>query len=367
MQKFVEWYLHFYPPHGTPLKRRIVIHITFWVVWGLFYILSFIAPSSLEHKFIITGYILIQGAIIFYSITYFVFPNLFSSKYFILGILFLIILYCLHYFLSFEFNKLVLKYTLFSKNGYKYAQTYVGRGLMGIFKPVNIFYEMNQLFSVVALPFMLKLSRVIIAYSMKMIKLTKEKTDLEIDFLRTQLNPHFLLNSLNNIYSNVYGKDQKTEDSVVLLSDLMKYMLYNKSDAMIPLQQEIDFIKQYIELEKLKEHKQLQIDFTVFGNTKDYEIAPLLLINFIENAFKHRDYTAHGVSTVGITVNLNDDIFLFNIKNDHFEKKSESIKAKGIGIQNTIKRLQILYPNRHWLNINTNNNVFAVDLKIQLS
>jgi two-component system, LytTR family, sensor kinase len=369
MRKILEWFLKFYPTSGVLLNRRIAIHTTYWVVWGLFSLMSFIAPSSIEHKLIITAFQMLQGIIVFYGITYFAFPNLLSSKRFVLGILILGILYCLNYVVNLEYYNLVLKYTLYAKNGngYKYAQTYVQKGLWGMFNPSNIFYEIYVLWGVVAIPFLLKFSRVITEYSVRVTKLSKEKTDLEIDFLRTQLNPHFLLNSLNNIYSQIISKDETAGESVIVLSDLMKYILYNSGEAEVELEREVHFLRNYVDLEKLKGSKYLRIQFSQEGEMKGYNIAPLILINYVENAFKHGENREGEVSLIDIDINFINEKLFVRIKNDFVEKMGGSKKAEGgIGIANTRKRLELLYPNRHSLIIKKENNKFLVELWVML-
>jgi two-component system, LytTR family, sensor kinase len=367
MQKFLEWFLKFYPPSGVPLKRRIAIHITYWVVWGLFTIVSFIAPSSIEHKLIITAFLMLQGIIVFYGITYFAFPNLLSSKRFILGILVLGMLYFLDYVVRLGYYNLVLEYVLLTKNGngYKYAQMYVQKGLWGIFSPQNIFYEIQVVLSAVALPFLLKFSRV---YSVRVARLLKEKADLEIDFLRTQLNPHFLLNSLNNIYSQIISKDETAGDSVIVLSDLMKYILYNSGEVVVDIEREVHFLRNYVDLEKLKGSRYLKIQFSQEGEMKGYNIAPLILINYVENAFKHGGSREGEVSLIDIDVNFINEKLFFRIENDFVEKTDGGKKTKegGIGIANTRKRLELLYPNRHSLIIKKENNKFLVELWVVL-
>jgi two-component system, LytTR family, sensor kinase len=371
MQKFVEWYLDFYPPYGTPLKRRIAIHVTYWVVWGLFSLEVFIASSSIENRLIITASLLIQGIILFYGCAYFAFPCLFSAKWF-WGILLLITLYCLNYTMELGFYHLVLKYTLYSKNSnnYNYAYRYVQRGLRGLFSPQNIFYEIYIIMGVVTLPFLLKLSRVTTAYSMKVIKLTKEKTDLEIDFLRTQLNPHFLLNSLNNIYSQVMSKDETAGNSIILLSDLMKYILYHSGEILVDLEREIHFLRDYINLEKLRGSRFLKIQFSQDDEEKmkGYTIAPLILINYVENAFKHGGVRDGEVSLIDVDIKFIDETLFMRIENDYTEKINKNTKSKegGVGIANTRKRLQLLYPNRHTLNIKKNDTKFLVEIVIKL-
>jgi two-component system, LytTR family, sensor kinase len=370
MQKIIEWYLKFYPTSGVPLKRRIAIHITYWVVWGLFYVLSFIAPSSIEHKLIITLFLIIQGTTFFYGITYFASPNLLSANRFVLGILVLIILYCLNYIVNLEYYDLVLKYTLFTKNGngYKYAQMYVQKGLWGMFNPQNVFYEIQKVLGVVALPFLLKFSRVITEYSMRVAKLNKEKTDLEIDFLRTQLNPHFLLNSLNNIYSQVVSKDETAGDSIVVLSDLMKYILYHSGELLVDLDREIHFLRDYVDLERLRGSRYLKIQFSQEGEMKGYNIAPLILINYVENAFKHGGVRDGEVSLIDIDIKFINETLFFKIENDYVEKMDGSKKTKegGVGIANTRRRLKLLYPNKHSLTITKEHNKFLVEIMIKL-
>ncbi len=371
MQKFIEWYLDFYPTSGTPLKRRIAIHITFWVVWGLLSIVAFIAPISFGDKLFITLFFVLQGTTIYYGMTYFAFPNLLSPKQFILGLLVLFIIYCLNYLEQLGLNIFMLKRSIYpvNSNSYKYAQIYVEKGPWGMFTPQNIVFEIFTTLNIVSLPFLLKFSRVITDYSMRVIKLTKEKTDLEIDFLRTQLNPHFLLNSLNNIYSKVMSNDETAGDSIVILSDMMKYILYHSGKAVIDLDREIQFLRNYIDLEKFRGSKLLKIRFSQEGEMKGYRIASLMLVNYVENAFKHGGVPYGETLLIDIEIKFIDETLFFRIENDFTERQDEKQKTneRGIGIVNTIKRLRLLYPNRHSLMINDKNNKFVVELTIKLT
>ncbi|MDZ7896950.1 MAG: histidine kinase [Arcicella sp.] len=372
MQKFIEWYLDFYPPYGTPLKRRIAIHATYWVMWGMFSLIAFIAPISLENKLLMTLFFVLQGVTIYYGTTYFAVPNLLSSKRFILGLLILFIIYCLSYWEKLWLNIFILKNNIYppNSNSYKYAQTYITKGIWGIFKPQNLTFEIFTTLNIIAFPFMIKLSRVITAYSMKVVKLTKEKTDLEIDFLRTQLNPHFLLNSLNNIYSQIVSGDETAGNSVILLSDLMKYILYHSGELLVDLEREIHFLRDYINLERLRGSKYLDIQFSQTGEEemKGYNIAPLILINYVENAFKHGGGRDGEVSLIDVNIKFIDETLLVRIENDYVEKINKNMKNKegGVGIANTRKRLQLLYPNRHTLTIEKNDTKFLVEIVIKL-
>ncbi len=370
MQKILDWYLKFYPINGVSLNRRIAIHVSFWVVWGLCSFMAFITNQDTTDRLLITLFLILQGSTIYYGITYFAFPNLFSPKRLIIGLFALFFVYCANYLENLAFNILGLKYNLFAPNSYTYfyAQIYVKKGFWGFLKPQNIFFEMFMALNTIALPFLLKFSRVITEYSMGITKLIKEKADLEIDFLRTQLNPHFFLNSLNNIYSKVMSKDESAGDSIVVLSDLMKYILYNSGEELVDLDSEIHFIRDYVDLEKLRGNKHLKIKFSQEGNLTDHKIAPLILINYVENAFKHGTNHDGKVTLIDIGIKFIGETLSVKIENDFIEKLTNDKQNKdgGVGIANTRKRLALLYPERHSLTIKQANNKFLVELMIKL-
>jgi two-component system, LytTR family, sensor kinase len=368
MQKILDWYLKFYPPSGVPLKRRIAIHIFFWVVWWLFNCMAIISQNSFGNKLLIAFSIVLQSSTIYYGITYFSLPNLFSAKRFLIGILILLIVYCVNYLENFGFYILVLKYNIYTPQSYiyEYAQMYIQKGLWGMLTPQNIFFEVFMVLSAVTVPFLIKFSRV---YSVRVARLSKEKADLEIDFLRTQLNPHFLLNSLNNIYSQVISKDETAGDSIVVLSDLMKYILYKSGETSIELDKEIYFLRNYVDLERLRGNRYLKIQFAQEGEMKGYNIAPLILISYIENAFKHGGSREGKVSLIDISIKFINETLFFRIENDFVERieKGEKTKEGGIGIANTRKRLELLYPKRHDLTMKTQNNKFLAELMVKLA
>jgi len=179
-------------------------------------------------------------------------------------------------------------------------------------------------------------------------KLESEKKDMEIQFLKSQLNPHFLFNSLNNIYSLAYQKSDKTADAVLKLSEIMRYMIYESNDSWVSLSKEIEYVKSYIELQKLRFKDGAAVELTINGEINDQPIVPLILISFVENAFKH------GVANdpkdpIKINLIANQKILHFSITN----KKNNFNKDEmgGVGLNNVERRLQLLYPERYKLNI----------------
>lgn len=180
-------------------------------------------------------------------------------------------------------------------------------------------------------------------------ELIMEKQAGELALLRTQINPHFLFNTLNNIYSLVYKKSDEAPEAVMKMSAIMRYMLYDATTDKVLLEKELEYLKSFIELEKLRIRHTDFVEMTVTGSTEERTIAPMLLIHFVENAFKHG---SKSMGTPGIWVNLTVDPMqiTFEVKN-YMRKGNESVKdlSKGIGLTNVRRRLNLLYPgNTGW-------------------
>jgi hypothetical protein len=181
----------------------------------------------------------------------------------------------------------------------------------------------------------------------------------ELSFLRSQVNPHFLFNSLNNIYSLVYNNSPHALPAIAGLSELFRYMLYDTTEK-VPLKKEIDYINKYIELQKLRFEEPLCIKMNVSGPVKDTHFPPLLLIPFIENAFKHGDLK--GNEELHICIEATNEKFIFYCRNK--KGKQQKDVAAGIGLQNVQKRLQLLYPGRYVLSIEDENEYFTANLTL---
>lgn len=190
-----------------------------------------------------------------------------------------------------------------------------------------------------------------------------QKINAELSFLKTQLNPHFLFNTLNSIYSLANKKSDDTTEAIITLSELMRYMIYETNKEFVTLQHEIDYIKNFISLQNLRLKDSSGVRFNVRGKL-DYNIEPLLLISFIENAFKFgTDYT--GKTNINIEIKVEDAILSLKASN-YISLKEKNNLSSGIGIENIKNRLNILYPNSHTLNIEESDNLFKVELLLKL-
>lgn len=190
------------------------------------------------------------------------------------------------------------------------------------------------------------------------------RTTAELNYLRKQTNPHFLFNSLNSIYSLAHKKSDLVPDAIVTLSEMMRYMLYETDNKTVLLEKEINYIKNYIELQKLRLNNIENININIHGDTKNKYIEPLLLISFIENAFKYgTDYK--GSAYVKIKITIDGNILNFWVENK-IENNKKVPENSGIGLTNIKNRLLLLYPNAHTLKLTTTESKYTVNLILQL-
>ncbi|WP_199136151.1 sensor histidine kinase [Pedobacter sp. ASV12] len=193
--------------------------------------------------------------------------------------------------------------------------------------------------------------------------LESEKKNMELQFLKSQLNPHFLFNSLNNIYSLAYQKSDKTADAILKLSEIMRYMIYESNDSWVSLNKEVEYVQSFVELQKLRFKDGAAVEISINGEIDGQKIVPLILISFVENAFKH------GVANdpedpIKINIIANQKILHFSVTN----KKSKTNKDAmgGVGLNNVERRLQLLYPERYKLNIVNSATHYTTELMLDL-
>jgi two-component system, LytTR family, sensor kinase len=195
-------------------------------------------------------------------------------------------------------------------------------------------------------------------------EIANEKLQAELSFLKAQINPHFLFNTLNNIYALASAQSEQTAAAVMKLSSIMRYVLTEAKNDFVPLEKEILFTSHYIELQKMRLTDKTRIDFTINGDPLGREIAPLLLLPFVENAFKYGISTRE-CSPIHILLDIKEGSLFFSISNHkHFNTTLRMADNTGIGINNTRRRLDLLYPGKYELIINDKTNEFTVHLNI---
>lgn len=197
-------------------------------------------------------------------------------------------------------------------------------------------------------------------------EMENEKLNSELAFLKSQVNPHFLFNTLNNICSLARKKSDNTENAIIQLSRIMRYMLYDSKDEKVSLEKEIEYLQNYIDLQRLRISDSVAINFMIEGEINGKMVEPMLLIPFVENAFKH------GVSyldeyNIDIHLEIDRNVLHFRVENNRIRKNDDPVQQEsGIGLKNVLRRLDLLYPGTHMINIDETSAKYIVNLYISL-
>ncbi|WP_235298364.1 sensor histidine kinase [Portibacter marinus] len=333
-------------------KRDTLFHALFWV--GLYIALILIDPNPSSVFTLIKELVTICFyMVIVYFNLYFLIPNYLRRNsginYAIALVLTAIILTPL---------KTIIFYLLFSDQ--PGVQTYFISRQGIIFFQLLFYGSISTIFQII-----LDWQK----GSVEKMELQHKNTESELNFLKSQINPHFLFNTLNNLYALTLKKSDQAPEIVLKLSEMMRYMLYECNEERVPLRKEVNYLENYLELEKLRQKKNIKIDFLVSGLIKDQKIAPLLFIPFLENSFKHGLSNQLSGGYVKILMKISENDVHFSIDNSKAESapNPNGKKSGGIGLVNVKRRLNLLYPDSHELSIKDSPNNYCIDLKIKLN
>ncbi|CAL2082219.1 sensor histidine kinase [Tenacibaculum sp. 190524A02b] len=345
------------------INKPIYKHTLFWVVVFLFYTTSaYKRFSSIEELLITYFFHVLFQVLIAYSILHIIIPRYRKNKSIWQGIIsFLLIFFIINVFYAtvwmFYLERVYVDCYVTYKKMYG-EQSFLDRitDWKSIYIRLPIFY-LPSLFFLVALKFYEK------AYYQS--KISEQKKIDELKVLRHQLNPHFLFNTLNNLYSLAVEKSDKTPEVIAKLSGMLDYMLYGCDDTFVPIYKEVDLIENYLALEQIRYEDRAKISFT--NNIQEVvKIAPLLLLTFIENAFKHGVKHELDIAEVSLTLATNKKNILFTIFNTKpIMGTSKSPLKKSIGLKNVEKQLSLIYPNAYTLTIEDNPDSFFITLELE--
>lgn len=207
-----------------------------------------------------------------------------------------------------------------------------------------------------------------LAYQRDSKDLQTQTMQSELRFLKSQINPHFLFNTLNNLYALTLKKSDKAPEIVIKLSEMMRYMLYECNEKRVELRKEVHYLKNYLDLEELRKGKTVDINFQVKGAVENQQIAPLLFIPFLENSFKHGANNHISKGFVNILLEVDARHIRFFIENSKAEAlpTQNHKRSGGIGLVNVRRRLDLLYPNKHELIIEDNPKTYSITLDLDL-
>lgn len=363
------------------IRNRIFCHV---FMWGFFSLLLFLNYSvewelSLKYSSLLTIRGVVNNMIVFYIFFYIVVPQIFKSKGY--GILILVLSvplliplwlatnhlqFSLLHFFNLEIHDGALKDIVSRNASQTFAEAISYKNILGNAMPV--IYSFSASFFVKILFDITRLFNRTIYFQKQTLDLELENLNIEKDFLKAQLNPHFLFNTLNNLYGLVVKKDSLAPEIIINISNLMAYTLYESNTDKVPLEKELNFIENYFSLEKIRYSESKDITLEVFApkSVENLTIAPLLTFVFIENAFK---YGLKGINENFLNINISivDNIFYFSIVNNKEINAGNKKHLGGIGVKNIEKRLNLIYPQEnHELIIEDRGSSFFVSLSINL-
>lgn len=334
-------------------KLRLLRHTVFWGVHIIIFSFLFKIPSQPFWQLLMLSALWVPGFILYgYPIMYWLIPTyLLKEKFFQFSIL--LLLWAIGgFFFNYLFRTQVLfpvsdliGYTTGTKNAWA----------------VNSYLSMNVM---AAFGSMIVLFKYWIKKQKEYLLAEKEKVNAELQLLKAQIHPHFLFNTLNSIYSFSLDNSDKTPQLILKLSSLLSYVLYDGRNDHVLLEKEMEIMKNYIDLEKERYGSRLEVSVNIEGDIKNKSITPLLLLPFLENAFKHGISEQLEKSWMSMDVSVKQNNFHCKIANS----KEEIVVSKnhGIGIENVRKRLRHLYAGRHDLRLNDEEDFFVVSLWLEL-
>lgn len=198
----------------------------------------------------------------------------------------------------------------------------------------------------------------------KLLKLRNQKIETQLALLRSQINPHFLFNSLNVIYSLAIENKKETQHAIVQLSDILRYVIYDSGTERVALKEEVTLLKNYIQFHQFRHQHSENIKFTCTIDDENYQIYPMLMLPLLENSFKYGLRSDIDAPYIHIDLKLKDNYFIFKIENNYSEIITENNNHSGVGIENIKRNLEIVYPGKHEFEIFKNEQVFRVTLKL---
>ncbi len=338
------------------LYRAKIYHLLFWLLYTLFWAVLFQPSPRFEIALVKSAAVLIFHAGVSYFNNYFLLNwFLFKRQFFTytFTLLLIIALACYpqaiiyHRFFNLddEVRDSIWTWRFFLANALSILLTVAVTGSLKLLKN---WYQEEQF------------SR----------SLRKIHAETELKFLKSQINPHFLFNSLNNLYALTLIKSEQAPEVVLRLSNILRYVLYETADGKVPLEKEIEYLRDYIELEKIRLGNRAQIELIIEGDFSAVEIEPMMLLTLVENSFKHGTAKQNMGAWIRISLQRSaPDMLHFQVSNSKMEETSEVLppsKSGGIGLNNLKKRLEMLYQDKHKMMISDTQNRYTVDLYLNL-
>jgi sensor histidine kinase YesM len=354
------------------IKYRLLRHLALWVSWWLFcaILYSYTAgvnffpsyrrlPVSMVDSFFFLG----PHMFLSYSLMYFVIPKfIFKGRYILAAILVLMFFFLTACFSAFIGISVLpnIRQSLFTYDTYIIRYPYK----MAFF--LSLLAGLRGAITIGGLAAAIKLMKYWYRKEQRNLQLQKENIESQLQLLKAQIHPHFLFNTLNNIYSYTQNTSPVASKLVTGLSDMLRFILYECNQPVVPLGKELKMVQDYIGLEQIRYGNKLDLHLNIPAKTNDLYIAPLLLLPLVENCFKHGASNMLEHPWISLEITLDKNQMRMKLINGKAVEPTGQSKEPGIGIINVEKRLSLLYPGRHQLTITNDPDVYIVNLKLEL-
>jgi sensor histidine kinase YesM len=227
------------------------------------------------------------------------------------------------------------------------------------------FYNFSIALFYMAFALALQLSKEWFSQRERLQQLEIEKLNTELEYLKSQINPHFLFNSLNTIFFQIDKENKHARETLTKFSDMLRFQLYECNGHSIALEREVSYLRNYVDLQRLRRDEKYKIEFTTEGDLREFFIAPLLFMPLVENAFKHVSHHPQGDNRISILIRAEQTEVHIKVKNTKQEKVKNEEKVGGIGLKNLVRRLELQYPNRHVLELDESKKEFEIKLTLK--
>jgi len=339
-----------------PFKRSTLYHLLFWaVLFGGWYFFRYDDFRNKQLLLDITILKVADLALMVYITNYVLIPKLlYKKQYFLFGILFLALVMLSSWLKMYFEGQLMHNPRIFD----------LSYNLKG-----RIYDNMIPHLLLVSTGAAFKLLLDYAGAQRRMGEMAKANAEAELNFLKSQINPHFVFNSLNAVYFLIDKENSKARDSLHTFSEMLRYQLYDCNGDTTAIEKELAYLHDYIEVQKLRRDSNTAIEFSVSGELSGFSIAPLLLIPFVENAFKHLSHYSNKLDIVYIKLERNGQQLLFTVHNskETNTRQTGMIRQGGIGLKNVRRRLELLYPGKHTLSVEPGIDTFTVQLKLAIA
>ena len=340
----------------SAMQRYKLHHVIIWcAVFGVWYFFRYQDFSSTQLIFKITLLKVLDLAVMVYITNYLLIPQLlYKKRYWLFAACFIVLVF------STSWLKLHIE-GLIMNNPRLY-------GLFTNFKR-NFYDNTIPHFLLVSTAAGFKLRLDYAKAQRRLGEMAKENAEAELNFLKSQINPHFVFNSLNSVYFLIDKQNSDARDALHKFSDILRYQLYECNGHKSSMEKEIACLEDYIDMQRLRRDENSKIQFNVSEDVNGFSIEPLLLIPFVENAFKHLSHYGNKCNTVIIDLAKQNNMLHFKVANTTEPKTADSVVAApgGIGLKNVKRRLELLYPGKHQLQIDNNTGLFTVVLDIDMT